>query len=94
MWDLYKTAEFTKWLDKLDKKKFDEIAELVFTLQELINPLRFIHSKALGKGLFELKERDFGLRVYYTFLNKNVIVLLKGGDKNSQQQDIIKKRVI
>jgi len=43
----------------------------------------------LGEGVSELKI-DFGpgYRVYYTERNGELIVLLAGGDKSTQQQDI------
>ena len=52
------------------------------------NELRLPHSKSLGNGLFELRERNFGYRVYYTFCKQQVIVLLHSGDKNTQNKDI------
>lgn len=33
-----------------------------------------------------------GLRVYYTFRGAEIVLLLVGGDKSSQQQDIQKAR--
>ena len=45
--------------------------------------------KSLGKNLFEL--RFFfgsGYRIYYTIKNDQVILLLTGGDKSSQEKDI------
>lgn len=51
--------------------------------------LKLPHSKALGKGLFELRERKYGYRVYYGFLKKYIIILLAAGDKNSQEKDIL-----
>lgn len=43
----------------------------------------------MGDGVSELKI-DFGpgYRVYYTERNGELIVLLAGGDKSTQQQDI------
>ena len=43
----------------------------------------------LGEGVSELKiDVGPGYRVYYTERNGELIVLLAGGDKSSQQQDI------
>ena len=43
----------------------------------------------LGEGVTELKiDIGPGYRVYYTERNGELIVLLAGGDKSSQQKDI------
>jgi putative addiction module killer protein len=52
--------------------------------------------KRIDNNLFEL--RFFfgsGLRIYYTIRNKHIILLLVGGDKSSQDNDIKKaKRIL
>lgn len=47
--------------------------------------------KSVQKGVFELR-LDFGpgYRIYYGEENNDVIILLCGGDKSSQKQDIKK----
>lgn len=50
--------------------------------------LRLQYSKSFGKGLFELRERRYGYRMYYGFLEECVIVLLSAGDKKSEEKDI------
>lgn len=57
-------------------------------LGEVGNGLALPHSKALGKGLFELRERRFGYRIYYCFRSESVIILLAAGDKRTQERDI------
>jgi putative addiction module killer protein len=43
----------------------------------------------LGTGLYELREHTGpGYRVYFTILGEQLILLLAGGDKSSQQRDI------
>ncbi len=39
-------------------------------------------SKNLGEGLFELRDRARGLRLYYCFYEHTVAILLLGGDKS------------
>ena len=51
------------------------------------NRLRLPHSRPLGQGMFELRERGYGYRIYYTF-RREVIVLLTAGDKGTQAKDI------
>ena len=77
-----------KWLDKLTKEQLNSVAEELSMLEELGNALKLPHSRALGKGLFELRERQFGYRLYYCFKGDKLIILLAAGDKKSQDKDI------
>ena len=81
-------SPIAKWLDKLTKEQLNSIAEELSILEELGNELKLPHSRALGKGLFELRERQFGYRVYYCFKGNQLIILLTAGDKKSQEKDI------
>jgi putative addiction module killer protein len=75
-------------LDSLTDIQLKSLAKELSLLSCYGNILKLPHSRALGKGLFELRERKFGYRIYYTFLKNRVILLLQGGDKSSQQKDI------
>lgn len=77
-----------KWLDKLTKEQFKAIAKELEILSQLGNELKLPHSKSLGEGIFELRERRYGYRIYYCFYGKRVIILLAAGDKTSQKRDI------
>ena len=46
--------------------------------------------RGVGGGVFELKI-DFGpgYRIYFSFLSKETVVILMGGSKGSQAQDIL-----
>ena len=77
-----------KWLDKLTDEQLLSVTRELKMLQEAGNTLRLPHSKSLGNGLFELRERRFGYRIYYCFKGKQVIILLAAGDKKSQANDI------
>lgn len=76
------------WLDQLEDDQFKSISKELKMLAEMGNKLKLPHSKPLGKGLFELRERRYGCRMYYSFYKKQVIVLLAAGDKSSQKKDI------
>ena len=65
-----------------DDAKTEAIA-LVRIITERGNALREPLSKALGSGLFELRGKTSGVRIFYTFRPGRVIVLLDG---------IVKKR--
>jgi putative addiction module killer protein len=46
-------------------------------------------SKAIGGGVLELRiDQGPGYRVYYTLVGQTVVLLLCGGDKTTQSQDI------
>ncbi len=59
-----------------------------------MDKLRLPHSKSLGSGLFELRERQFGLRVYYLYAENLAVLILQGGDKSTQEKDIQKAKVL
>lgn len=77
-----------KWFDKLEKEQLKSVAKEITMLEEVGNELKLPHSRALGKGLFELRERRYGYRIYYGFQGEYIIILLSVGDKRSQKQDI------
>jgi len=87
-WEIYKTSEYMKWFETLHK---DRQAQVVFRLQKITTEGYLGNSKALGCGLFELKFND-GMRVYFCFSGKQIILLLIGGDKHGQKKDIQKAR--
>lgn len=81
-----------KWLDKLTNEQLKSVAKELSILEESGNELKLPHSKALGKGLFELRERRYGYRIYYGFVGEDMIILLAAGDKKSQDKDILVAR--
>ena len=82
------TDEIKRWFDNLAKDQAKSVAKELKLLQGAGNELRLPHSKALGRGLFELREKRFGYRIYYTFHEGRVIILLTAGDKSTQHKDI------
>jgi putative addiction module killer protein len=87
-WNILYLEPVETWLDSLDTLQFKSVSKEISLLTHHGNQLRLPHSRALGDGLFELRERQYGLRIYYGFEQGAVIILLHGGDKDSQQQDI------
>ena len=83
-----------KWLDGLSDEQVIGLSKTIKLLGECGNQLRMPHSKALEKGVFELRERRFGFRIYYCFQGGRIVVLLCGGDKDSQERDIKTAREI
>lgn len=82
------TSSAEELLDELTDAQFKSVAKELKLLGMCGNQLRLPHSKPLGDGLFELRERNFGYRIYYAFCRNKVIVLLHAGDKSAQDQDI------
>lgn len=81
-----------RWLDSLAEQELRSVTKEVRMLQLLGNELKMPHSKSLSGGLFELRERRYGFRIYYGFHGKQIIILLAAGDKNTQNKDIKKAR--
>jgi putative addiction module killer protein len=81
-----KTNVFDSWLNKLkDKTVVNRIMARLYRVEYG----NFGDVKSVGQNLFEL--RFFfgsGYRVYYTIKGEKIILLLCGGDKSSQKQDI------
>ena len=77
-----------QWFDSLTKEQFKSIAKELKLLELCGNLLKLPHSRSLKKGLFELRERKYGFRIYYTFFKNKIILMLHAGDKKSQNKDI------
>ena len=75
-----------------DKNDIQKVRKLIRLLEIMGFDLGMPVSKNLGEGLFELRDRARGLRLYYCFYEHTVAVLLLGGDKSSQDSDIKKAR--
>lgn len=95
-YDEVKEHSVDHWLDQLTKEQFKSVAKELTLLEKCGNDLRLPHSKSLGQGLFELRERAYSFRIYYGFMPGFIIVLLDAGDKSSQEKDIkiARKRLI
>jgi putative addiction module killer protein len=87
---LQRTSEFDKWLKKLrDDRARAKILVRVKRL-ELGNPGDV---EPVGDGVSEMRiDYGPGYRVYYTERGKELVVLLVGGDKSSQDRDIARAR--
>ncbi len=80
------TNHFNKWLKGL---KDIAVKRKVLARLDRLKNNNFGDFKRVDNNLFEL--RFFfggGLRIYYTIRSKQVILLLVGGDKSSQSNDI------
>ena len=87
-WKIEYLDSVESWLDSLSKPQLKSIAKELRLIELCGNKLKLPHSKSLGCGLFELRERRFGLRIYYCFKQNRVVLLLNAGNKGSQKNDI------
>lgn len=86
MLEIIKSATFDAWLRGLRDRQAMARIEVRIRRLSLGNAG---HSRALKDGLFELKvDHGPGYRVYYTFKNQVLVLLLCGGDKTTQQADM------
>jgi len=92
MYIIKQTNYFSKWLTKLkDTKAKVSILRRVDRMK-LGN---FGDYKSVGNNISELRvTTGQGYRVYYTKQNDEIVVLLIGGDKSSQSDDIKKANKI
>lgn len=93
MFIIEKTDEFDKWLRKL--KDLRAKAKILFRIQKIENDEHFGDCEPVGDGIRELKiDYAKGYRIYFKELNGKIIILLVGGDKSTQHQDIEKAKEI
>ena len=93
MFIIEKTDEFDKWLRKL--KDLRAKAKIIFRIQKIENAEHFGDCEPVGNGIWELKiDYAKGDRIYFKELDGKIIILLIGGDKSTQQQDIEKAKEI
>jgi putative addiction module killer protein len=93
MYFIEKTTEFDKWLKKLNDIRAK--AKILFRLQKLEKDEHFGDCEPVGDGIRELKiNYAKGYRVYFKEIEGKIIILLIGGDKSDQQNDIDKAKQI
>ncbi len=83
---------FTKWFEKLkDEDLMNKISIYIYRLENG----NFSNVKSVGDGIHEIKiNYKKGYRVYFTNVEGHIVLLLCGGDKSSQQEDIKKAKEI
>jgi putative addiction module killer protein len=86
MVEIRKTEIFAKWLDGLDDMRAR--VRILVRIERLAagNPGDV---KAVGQGVLELRiDYGPGYRVYYKMYGRKMLILLAGGDKSTQTNDI------
>ena len=85
-YEVLETETFIRWLTSL-KDKITRVR--IGKRLARIKYGNFGDTKVLGNGVSEIRLKfGAGYRVYYTQKEKVVIILLCGGDKSTQKQDI------
>ena len=90
MIDVRRTPEFDRWLLRLRDERAK--ARIASRIQRMAfgNPG---DCRSLGAGLMEMRiDYGPGYRIYFTQRGPDVVILLCGGDKRRQQQDIKRAR--
>lgn len=84
-------SPFAKWFEMLNATA---AAKVVTTIKRMEQG-NFTTSESVGSGVWEAKI-DFGpgYRIYYGKDGEKIIILLAGGTKKRQQQDIEKAKVL
>jgi len=86
MLEIIKSDTFDTWLRSLRDRQAKARIEVRIRRLSLDNPGQY---RSLKNGINELKiDYGPGYRVYYTFRNQTLLLLLCGGDKATQDQDI------
>lgn len=80
------TVAFEGWFRRLRAR---QARVAIGTRIRRIESGNFGDHRSVGKGVSELRINvGQGYRVYYTIRKQTVVILLCGGDKSSQQEDI------
>ncbi len=86
MIEIRQTVVYVRWFNSLRDRKAQARIDVRIRRLSLGNPGDV---KAVGEGVSELRiDYGPGYRVYYTQRGQRLIVLLAGGDKPTQKQDI------
>jgi putative addiction module killer protein len=86
MVEVRQTEEFSGWLHRL--RDTNAVARIVGRIRrmEMGNPG---DTKTVGHGILEMRiDYSPGYRIYHVHRGAEIVILLCGGDKRTQQQDI------
>jgi putative addiction module killer protein len=80
------TRPFDEWLDDLRDRRAATRIDARVTRLEAGNPGDY---KWIGESVYELRiDYGPGYRIYFAFSGQQIVLLLCGGDKTTQQADI------
>jgi putative addiction module killer protein len=90
--EVRQTQEFSAWLHRL--RDANAVARIVGRIRRMEkgNPGDI---KSVGKGVLEMRiDYGPGYRIYYLRRGAEIVILLCGGDKRTQAQDIKRAQVL
>lgn len=90
---ILKSSSFEKWLKKLN----DDIAKLAVLrrIDKIQSNNHIGDYKHIDDKIYEMRIfASAGIRIYFTFRGDELIILLQGGDKTTQQRDIQRAKEI
>jgi putative addiction module killer protein len=91
MLEIRRTDEFAKWLKKL--KDANAKARINLRIRRVLLTGNLGDYKPVGEGVSEIRiDYGPGYRVYFGRRGNEIILLLIGGDKSTQQRDIAKAK--
>ena len=91
MIEVRRTDEFARWLKRL--KDSDAKSRINLRIRRIALTGNLGDFKPVGDGVCELRiDYGPGYRMYFAQRGKEIILLLIGGDKSSQQRDIKKAK--
>jgi putative addiction module killer protein len=86
MLEVRQTGQFRAWLRRL--KDSNAVARIVARIRRMEQG-NFGDTRSVGAGVMELRiDYGPGYRMYYVNRGAEIVILLCGGDKRTQQQDI------
>ena len=88
MYNIQQTSKFSQWLIKLK----DMRARIAIVRRiERVQSGNLGDVKSVGESVYEIRiDMGPGYRLYYMMRGDEIIILLVGGDKSTQQRDIEK----
>ena len=92
MVEVRQTREFSTWLHRL--RNADAAARIVARIRRMEQG-NSGDSKNLGGVISEMRvDHGPGYRIYYVHRGRQIVILLCGGDKHTQRQDIKRARML
>ena len=86
-----KTRNFDRWFRKI--KDAQAKAKILFRIQKIQFDGHFGDCASVGNGISEMRIHfGKGYRVYFVHKTNTVLLLLVGGNKSTQKEDIIKAK--
>ncbi|GHU47398.1 addiction module antitoxin RelB [Spirochaetia bacterium] len=90
MKEIRKTDSYKKWIKNLQDSRAKSHIYARIDRLAIGNPGDW---KSVGEGVIEMRiDYGPGYRVYYKDTGQEIIILLCGGDKSTQQEDIAKAK--